>query len=308
KRKEAEREKLAKQRQLALDAVHMGWWHYDPATNLGNWDETFRDIFGISTLSGPSDDVLKLIHPDDLEMVRTKLGAALDPVNPRHYITEYRIIRPDGIERWVEAYGAAEFEGGGAARKAVSASGTVRDITDRKEIAEKLRATTERFEIALRGTPMTVFNQDTELRFTWVYNPVGPHEDTEIIGRTDADLLEPEDAAWSMEIKREVLRSGKPYQGEFAVMMAGKRRYYHVNIDPQRNAKGDIIGLTCASFDVTDLRVAQSENEKLARQRQVALDAAKMGSWRYDIATGISSWDGTFKNILGVGDLFWEPG
>ena len=301
KRKEAEREKLAKQRQLALDAVHMGWWHYDPPKKTGNWDETFRDICGMSTLSGPSEDVLKLIHPDDLEMVRTKLGAALDPANPRAYITEYRIIRPDGSERWLEAYGAAEFAGEGKTRKAISASGTVRDITDRKEIAEQLRTSTERFTSALRGTPMTVFNQDTDLRFTWVYNPVGLHEDTEILGRTDADLLEPEDAARSMEIKREVLRTGKPYQGEFAIMMAGTRRYYHVNIDPQRSAKGDIIGLTCSSFDVTDLRVTQAENEKLARQRQVALDAAKMGCWRYDMATKISTWDDTFKNIFGLG-------
>jgi PAS domain S-box-containing protein len=300
KREAAEREKLARQRQLALDAVHMGWWHYDPATRMGIWDDVFRDIFGISALSGPSDDILRLIHPDDLQMVRTKLGAALDPADPKAYITEYRIVRPDGRERWLEAYGAAEFAGHGDTRHAVAASGTVRDITERKEIEEQLRITTERFKTALRGTPMTVLNQDTDLRFTWVYNPVGPHEGTQIVGRTDSDLLEPEDAAWSMEIKREVLRTGQPYQGEFVVRLAGKRRHYHVNIDPQRNGKGEIIGVTCSSFDMTDLKIAQAEIGKLARQRQLALDAAKMGWWRYDAKTKVSHWDNAFKRIIGL--------
>ena len=300
RREAAEREKLARQRQLALDAVHMGWWHYDPATKMGHWDETFRDICGISTLSGPSDDILRLIHPEDLQMVRTKLGAALNPADPKAYITEYRIIRADGRERWLEAYGAAEFAGEGGERRAVSASGTVRDITERKEIEEQLRMTTERFKTALRGTPMTVLNQDTDLRFTWVYNPVGPQEGTQIVGKTDSDLLEPEDAAWSLEIKREVLRTGKPYQGEFVVRLAGKRRYYHVNIDPQRNVQGEIVGLTCSSFDMTDLKSARAEIGKLARQRQLALDAAKMGWWRYDARTKASQWDDSFKRIIGI--------
>ena len=307
KQQAAELEKLAKQRKLALDAVHMGWWHYNPATKLGSWDETFRDTFGLQKLSGPSDDVLKLIHPDDRLRVRTALGDALNPADRKANITEFRIIRPDGRELWLEAYGAAEFAGEGKSRTAISASGTVRDITDRKEIEEKLRLTTERFEAALRGTPMTVFNQDKELRFTWVYNPVGLHDGPQIIGKTDADLLEPQDAAWSMEIKREVLRTGKPYQGEFSVMMAGRRRYYHVNIDPQRDGKGEIVGLTCSSFDITDLRGAQAEIEKLAHQRQMALDFAKMGWWRYDAVTGASVWDHTFKQMFGLATNSGNP-
>ena len=307
KREAAEREKLAKQRQLALDAVHMGWWHYDPINRMGHWDETFRDIFGMSTLSGPSGDILKLVHPDDLQMVRTKLGAALNPAEPKAYITEYRIIRPDGTVRWVEAYGAAEFEGAGETRRALSASGTVRDITDRKEIEEQLRFTNARFEAALRGTPMTVFNQDTDLRFTWVYNPVGLHDDTQIVGKTDADLLEPHDAEWSMKVKRDVLRTGKPYEGEFEVTMAGIRRYYHVNIDPQRDTTGEIVGLTCSSFDLTDLRTAQRQIEELSRQRQLALSAAKLGWWRHDVASGESRWDETFRGIFGLAALSGKP-
>src|SRR5581483_11211820 len=183
-------------------------------------------------------------------------------------------------------------------RRVVSASGTVRDITDRKEIEERLRTTNARFEAALRGTPMTVFNQDRDLRFTWVYNPVGVPDPSQIVGKTESDILEPEDAAASVAIKQEVLRSGKPYQGEYVVTLGGKRKYYHANIEPQRNATGEIIGLTCSSFDLTDLREAQAENDKLARQRQLALDAAKMGWWRYDLKTGICAWDAMFKDIF----------
>lgn len=300
RREAAEREKLARQRQLALDAVHMGWWHYDPLNRMGHWDETFRDIFGMSALSGPSGDILKLVHPDDLQMVRTKLGAALNPADPKAYITEYRVIRRDGTVRWVEAYGAAEFEGEGETRRALSASGTVRDITERKEIEEQLRVTNARFEAALRGTPMTVLNQDTDLRFTWVYNPVGVPDPSGIVGKTETDILEPDDAAMSVAIKQEVLRTGNPFQGEYVVTLGGKRKYYHVNIDPQRNAKGEIVGLTCSSFDLTDLKAAQGQIDELSRQRQLALKAAKMGWWHYDALTNTTTLDDTFQAIFGL--------
>jgi PAS domain S-box-containing protein len=136
---------LWQQRQLALDAAKMGWWHYDALTSLGNWDRMFQEIFGLSTLTGPSEDVIRLFHPDDQEKVRVSLREAMDPVDPKAYVTEYRIIRPDGSERWVEVYGGAEFVGEGEARKALSCSGTARDVTERKVAEEELRASEARY-------------------------------------------------------------------------------------------------------------------------------------------------------------------
>jgi|SRR5579872_3873822 len=209
---------------------------------------------------------------------------------------EFEIRFPDGSSIYEFGHAVPLFDEEGQVRGAVAA---FLDITDRKIIEARLRASTERFQIALRGTPVTVFNQGLDLRYTWIYNPFRSYNAVEIIGKRDTDFLERMEDAVKMEaIKSEVIRSGVPYQGEVEIYLDGRARTYHVTIEPQRDAHNRICGLTCASFDLTDRKRAEAELERLARQRQMALDAAKMGWWRYDVATKISTWDDRFKNIL----------
>jgi hypothetical protein len=36
---------------------------------------------------------------------------------------------------------------------------------------EALRSSEQRFRVALQNSPTFVFSQDSELRYTWIYNP-----------------------------------------------------------------------------------------------------------------------------------------
>jgi PAS domain S-box-containing protein len=146
-RAESELQQISQQRQLALDAARMGWWHYDPATRICSWDDGYKKIFGVTGYQRPNEEILARLHPDDLPGVRAKVEAALDPLDPKPYLAEYRIRHPDGSIRWIEAHGIALFEGTGEARRAVSFVGTVADITERKES----RVALERNNIALES-------------------------------------------------------------------------------------------------------------------------------------------------------------
>lgn len=141
---EADRAQLARQRRLALDAARLGWWHYDPQDRVASFDEGYRRIFGVQGERQSVDILLKLIHPEDLPRVWSAVEAALDPSHPQAFAVEYRITRPDGCLRWVEAHGLAEFEGQGPDRHAVSFVGTVADITERKHAEDALRASEAR--------------------------------------------------------------------------------------------------------------------------------------------------------------------
>jgi PAS domain S-box-containing protein len=211
---------------------------------------------------------------------------------------EFEIRFEDGSSTYEFGHAVPLFDESGKVRGSV---GAFLDITDRKVIEERLRTTTERFRVALRGTPITVFNQGADLRFKWVHNPIGLHDVAQIIGKRDSELLERrEDWEMTERIKSEVLRTGVSYQGEMTVSMLGELRFYHVKIDPQRDSHGRIIGLTGATFDLTESKRAQAEREKLSRQRQLALDAAKMAWWRYDALAKVGTWDESFKQIFGV--------
>src|SRR3954469_2177261 len=73
---EADRDRLAEQRQLALNAARMGWWHYDPETKLADFDQRYSEIFGVTGSQRPNDQLLARLHPEDLPGVWAKVEAA----------------------------------------------------------------------------------------------------------------------------------------------------------------------------------------------------------------------------------------
>jgi PAS domain S-box-containing protein len=156
-RAEAERDRLAAQRQLALDGARLGWWHYDPVTRVSTFDQRYAEIFGVTGPQRPNDEILKRLHPDDLPGVWAKVEAALDPVDPKPYSAEYRIVRDDGSVRWIEARGSATFESDGenAACRATSFVGTVADITGRKWAEQLLAAQNRALQLAAAGAPLS---------------------------------------------------------------------------------------------------------------------------------------------------------
>ncbi len=154
KRIEEELERLAQQRQLALDAADLGWWHYDPVARVASWDEGCRKILGVADCQGPLEEMLARLHPADLPGVLANVDEALDPVRPTPFSAEYRLLLPDGSAKWAETHGLASFEGHGQDRQAVSLVGTVADITERRQAEQALKASYEeldRFNRAMVG-------------------------------------------------------------------------------------------------------------------------------------------------------------
>jgi len=138
-RKHTEQDLLAsKDRlQLAFNVAQLGSYQYDPHRRVFSGDTRSQEIFDFPKDEAGIEEIMKLVHPDDVEMVQANLEAALDPVDPRRSATEFRLLRRNGEVRWVETLGLAYFEGAGDERRAVSFVGTLQDITERKECEEK---------------------------------------------------------------------------------------------------------------------------------------------------------------------------
>ncbi len=138
-RKQAEQDLLAsKDRlQLAFNVAQLGSYLYDPRRRMFSGDARCQEIFDFPKNEATIEEIIKLVHPDDVEMVEINLAAALDPINPRRTATEFRLRRSDREVRWVETLGLAYFEGAGHERRAVSFVGTLADITERREREEK---------------------------------------------------------------------------------------------------------------------------------------------------------------------------
>jgi PAS domain S-box-containing protein len=123
--------------QLALDAAAMGLWDYNILDGTVSWDARCKAIFEVGEDSAQLDAIIQHVLPDDVPSVQSALEAAFAPVDSNPYYVRYRIRRPDGAVRWVEAHGAADFEGTGEHRRAIRLVGTVADITEDKRLEEQ---------------------------------------------------------------------------------------------------------------------------------------------------------------------------
>src|SRR5262245_26843759 len=103
KRAEEERREGEERLRLALEAGRMGVWEWDTRTNAVEWSKENFTILGLEPFSVEPDyhTWTDLVHPDDLPLAVGELNRAIAERGEFRY--EYRVIRPDGIVRWVEA-------------------------------------------------------------------------------------------------------------------------------------------------------------------------------------------------------------
>jgi len=147
----------------AFRATGVGAWSYYPASGLLNLDELMMALLGIDpdAFDGHAETWISLVHPDDISWVTAKVDKALSTVGP--YDAEYRICRPDGTARWIQARGRVES---GADGKPYRMLGTAWDTTQarvaRDGVQSALRYMRDGFLSVDRDWRITFANVEAE--------------------------------------------------------------------------------------------------------------------------------------------------
>jgi PAS domain S-box-containing protein len=134
KRTAAELEAQRSRLEIAVEATHLGFWEWDPRSNVVNWSERNKAIFGF----GPDAPVtiqayMATIHPDDVDRCRAIFVEARDQPGGGDFEMEYRAVMPNGQLRWILTRGRVLSDEAGAHRVV----GTTLDNTDRHEAEEQ---------------------------------------------------------------------------------------------------------------------------------------------------------------------------
>lgn len=133
-------------------------------------------------------------------------------------------------------------------------------IVEKARALRQLRQTEERFRVALAHSNITLFEQDAEGRYSWVYNPPLGYHASDILGKTAGEVVGPEEAARLGVLDRAVLGGGERVHGEVQISyQGGEARHLLVSQEPLRDASGAIVGLTGAATDITDQKRVQEE-------------------------------------------------
>jgi PAS domain S-box-containing protein len=135
-RRQAEiaREEVEDQLRHAIEAGRMGIWEIDLHSGLGRWDPYLYRMFGLEPDSEPiTPDLLRRhVAAEHLAEMQETIGQVARTRSPA--LSEFRITRPDGEERWLVSRGnVVATQGGLSSRMA----GVTFDITDAKRQEEK---------------------------------------------------------------------------------------------------------------------------------------------------------------------------
>ncbi len=171
----------------------------------------------------------------------------------------------------------------------------MRYAIERQRIEEALRQSEERFRVALKNSPIVVFNQDKELRYTWVYNTSPGFINEEILGKRDLDLTAAADAQLVFDIKQRVLSTGIGIRKEVSITTAQGIRYFDLTVEPLRNEAQEVIGVTCASIDISDRKFAE---EKI-REQAALLDVTTDAIFVRDLDNRVILWNKGAENLYG---------
>lgn len=129
-----------------------------------------------------------------------------------------------------------------------------------------LRARFSRYEIALQASKVVVYTQDRSLRYTSISHDMLGRSVEDILGRTDGDILPAEANAAIAAIKQDVLANGQPKHTEISIEGRLGLRWYELHVEALRNEPGDIVGLICASVDVTERKEGEAHLRLLLRE------------------------------------------
>ncbi len=231
---------------------------------------------------------LDAVHPHDRPRLIEALQATLARRAPLRH--EFRVRSKSGDYRWAVGVAAPRFDKSGvflgyvASLVDIHASRETEESLRRSE--EQLRVAHERLTATLRASPVIVFEQTGEdLRYLWILKPPQGFRPEDVVGRTDHDLLEREDADLLVALKRRVMASGVSSRDEVRVTVDGEPRWYDLSIEPHRKG-GAIDGVLCTAIDITDRKQADSALTRTRETLAIAVDAAQMGTWDADLRRG----------------------
>ena len=141
-----------------------------------------------------------------------------------------------------------------------------------------------------------MWNDEAERLFGWT--------EPEVVGRDISEVLvRPAERAAADAVMSEV-KGGGPWSGDFPVVRKdGSMLRVAVSDRPVLSAEGEITAVVGISVDVTEQRRLEQEAAALAERLALALDAGGLGTWRWDIDSGVVQWDTRLEGLFGL-----EPG
>ena len=213
----------------------------------------FEKIFGvgIEEVMNEATIIENLIEEEDRErFIRNRRKESLSKQKPRNQ--QYLLKRNRRASKLIWARHFPVYNVKGKIYRYVTVTS---DLTEQKQLEEILTATRSQQQALLDNIPFLAWLKDKNGRYISINTPFAESyklEPEDIIGKTDHDIL-PRDRAIKFEtIDKQVIKTGERQSYETVDETVHGKVWVEVNKSPIFNEKGDVVGLTGISRDITD--------------------------------------------------------
>ncbi len=305
KERERELERTTSLLTQAQEIADLGAWTVelpDDGEPRSEWSDNLYDIFELPRdAEPPMEGVFDYFHPEDRDRHREAVMRAREGGDG--WDQELRMTTAEGTERWVHSAGEPVIEDG----EVVAVTGSLQDITERKERERELRDTTRQLELTLEGTNTGLWEWDPETEELW-WNETQEWlfglEPGEFEGTWTAfiERVHPDDRE---RVRREIesaIESERQYNTEFRIQRPDGEvawvgaRGKVVTDDGDRRMVG-------INNDVTERKEAERELRETKRRLELALEGTNTGLWEWNLETDEVIWNETMARLVGM-----EPG
>lgn len=291
---------------LAREAAGVvGAWEWDVRANKVYADARYAELHGVvpelAAAGLPAEAYTPAVHPDDVDRITSVARATMRTGGG--FSEEYRLVQPDGSIRWIYTRGHTYL---GPDGKPTRNTGVIVDITERKAVEAELKAARIDVDLAAQAAGMGRWDHnpskgqrywDPRARAIFGIAPdappstsvfekaVHPH-DLEAVRAAVAAAVDP-DGSGLMNMEYRIVRQN----GAVRWVEVFGRAFFENSICVR------FVGVVS---DVTERREAI---DRLLRQEEtlrLAVDAAEVGTWDYNIETGDLVWSDRLYGMFGV--------
>ena len=267
---------------LAVKGTDDGLWDWNVLTGTISYSLRYKELLGYAEDEFPPlfASWASRLHPEDRSRTMAALRAHLERREP--YDFEFQLQTKGGVYRWFQARGQAIWDATG---KPTRMAGSIRDITDRKQMEITLRQGEERFRSLSAASPIGIYQNDVHGNCVYTNKRL-----QEMAGLTLSDslgsgwtnTLVPEDKEAVRTAWQTCVQEQREFSHEFRWLRPdGTMRWVHSRAARMHSEAGQLLGYVGTTEDITERKLAEAalqrshnELEQRVQERTVELAAA----------------------------------
>jgi PAS domain S-box-containing protein len=240
------------------------------------------------------------IHPDDREQIFKIIGTAIEKREPT-VAGEYRFKLADGsFRRYFDRCTLLYDESGNLIRMI----GAMDDVTEERQATAKLKESEQLWRSLTNTMSQIAWMSDAHGKFLWFndrWYEFSAQSEQATVDHAYLDSIHPDYQSLVKLNFARALKSGESW--DETVPMRGKEgeyRWFLTTAHPIRSEDGNILRWLGTNTDITRQLVLTDRIKEREEQLRMATEAAKLGTWNYEIATDILEWNEQAAVIFGT--------